>query len=140
MPDSVFLDSNVCLYILDKQNPKFTIAKTLLQGKSKISTQVLAENINVCVKKLKQSKTFAVSHAKSLQLSCEVLPITDQVITKAYLVFERYGYSIFDSLILATAMEAECGLLYSEDMQHGQIIQGKTTIINPFISLTKQIK
>ncbi|MBI1767987.1 MAG: PIN domain-containing protein [Bacteroidetes bacterium] len=133
MLDKIFLDSNVCLYILDKHSSKFLAAKTLLENRPTISTQVILENINVCIKKFKRSKSFALSHARSLQLTCEVSAVTNQTITKAYFIFERYGYSIFDSLILATALQASCETLYSEDMQHGQIVENKITIINPFI-------
>jgi predicted nucleic acid-binding protein len=133
MPDRFFLDSNVCLYILDKQSPKFGIAKSLLQGQPRISTQVILENVSVCVKKFKLSKRFALSHAKSLQQACEVIPVSNQTITKTGLIFERYDYSIFDCLILAAAINARCKILYTEDMQHGQVIEDQITIVNPFV-------
>lgn len=43
--------------------------------------------------------------------------------------------TIYDSLIIATALEASCTTLYSEDMQHGQLIENKLLIINPFKEL-----
>jgi predicted nucleic acid-binding protein len=132
MPDKVFVDSNICLYILDKGNPKFTVAKTLLQNRPKISTQIVAENINVCLKKFKLPRAIALLHAKSLIEACEVQAITHQALNKALMIMERYGYSIFDSMIIASALEASCTILYSEDMQHEQLIEGKLTIINPF--------
>lgn len=55
--------------------------------------------------------------------------------TLALKVFEKYGYSIFDSLIIAAALEARCHTLYSEDMQHGQLIEGTLKITNPFLEL-----
>jgi predicted nucleic acid-binding protein len=132
MPDNAFIDSNVCLYIHDKQNPKFFKAKTLLENRPTISTQVLLENINVCLKKLRQTKEFALAHAKNLQNACKVFPITNQTMTKSFFIFEKYGYSIFDSLIIAASLEADCTILYSEDMHDSQIIEGKIKIINPF--------
>jgi predicted nucleic acid-binding protein len=45
----------------------------------------------------------------------------------------RYGYSYWDSLIIATALQNDCSILYSEDMQHNQLIEGKLRIINPLI-------
>lgn len=48
---------------------------------------------------------------------------------------ERYGYSYFDSLMLASALEQGCSILYSEDMQHGQILEGGLRIIDPFAGL-----
>jgi len=47
-------------------------------------------------------------------------------------LINRYDFSFFDALVVATALEAECNILYSEDRQHGQIIEGKLVIINPF--------
>jgi predicted nucleic acid-binding protein len=44
----------------------------------------------------------------------------------------RYGFSWFDSLIVATALDAGCDTLYTEDLQHGQVIEGKLTVTNPF--------
>ncbi|APB35038.1 Putative nucleic-acid-binding protein, contains pilt domain [Gloeomargarita lithophora Alchichica-D10] len=45
----------------------------------------------------------------------------------------RYGYSYWDSLIIATALQSNCNILYSEDMQHDQLIEGKLRIINPLL-------
>jgi predicted nucleic acid-binding protein len=46
----------------------------------------------------------------------------------------RYRFSYFDSLIIAAALAAGCSTLYSEDMQHGQVIAGRLTISNPFLA------
>ena len=48
-------------------------------------------------------------------------------------IAEKYRYSYYDSVIIAAALESSCTLLYSEDMQHQQIIEGKLQIINPFL-------
>ena len=45
----------------------------------------------------------------------------------------RYGYSFYDSLIIAAALEVGCTRLYSEDLQHDQRIHG-LTIVNPFVN------
>lgn len=50
----------------------------------------------------------------------------------AWLLAERYGYSHYDSLILATALMIGCDTLYTEDMQHGQVINQQLTLLNPF--------
>lgn len=133
MPANFFLDSNICLYILDNEHVKFAKAKELLENRPVVSTQVVLENINVCVKKLKKENDFATAHARSLQSACLVKPISNDTMTLAIKVFERYGYSIFDSLIIAAAIESGCHVLYSEDMQHGHVIEGKLKIINPFL-------
>ena len=53
-------------------------------------------------------------------------------IRAAWALAERYGYSHFDSLIIATALATHCATLYSEDLQHRQVIDGRLTIIDPF--------
>jgi predicted nucleic acid-binding protein len=132
MSGNSFLDSNVCLYILDRDHSKFLKSKSLLVARPTISTQVVLENISVCVKRLKKTRDFAIAHAQSLQTACRVKAITSETMLLALHVFEKYGYSIFDSVILAAALESGCDTLYSEDMQHGQLIEGKLRIINPF--------
>ncbi|MFZ1344751.1 hypothetical protein [Thiothrix eikelboomii] len=61
--------------------------------------------------------------------------MTSQTIEQALVLGERYGYSYFDSLMLASALEQGCSILYSEDMQHGQILEGGLRIIDPFAGL-----
>jgi len=47
---------------------------------------------------------------------------------------ERYGFSVYDAMIVAAALLAGCGILYSEDMQHGQRIEDRLTLCNPFLA------
>jgi predicted nucleic acid-binding protein len=42
------------------------------------------------------------------------------------------NYSPYDSMIVAAALEAGCRTLCSEDLQHGQVIERRLTVINPF--------
>ncbi len=133
MPADFFVDSNICLYVLDKESLKFNKSKALLQLRPIISTQVIAENINVCLKKYKQTRAFAIAHANSLKEACDVRGITAQTLNLALSIFEKYGYTIFDSLILASALDAGCRTVYTEDLQHGQLINGNLKIVNPFI-------
>ena len=60
------------------------------------------------------------------------LPITLDTHTEALAIAEKYGYTVYDALIVASALEARCTILYSEDMQDGHVIDGKLTIRNPF--------
>ncbi|TVR67355.1 MAG: PIN domain-containing protein [Candidatus Competibacteraceae bacterium] len=55
------------------------------------------------------------------------------VVETAWILLDRYRFSYFDSLILASALTANCEVLYSEDLQHGQVIDGRLTIINPLL-------
>lgn len=47
----------------------------------------------------------------------------------------KYDFQIFDSQIIASALEHNCDALYSEDLHHGLIINEQLTIINPFTSI-----
>ena len=74
-----------------------------------------------------------IAHANSLMQACDVTIISSASLKKALILIERYQYSIFDSIIIATALDVHCSKLYSEDMQHGQVVEG-LTIVNPFES------
>ena len=137
-PDD-FIDSNVLVYLFDETNlEKYHRARALVNrlvdGKSGcISFQVVQETLNVITVRL------GISHQRAIQFLDEILTPLWQIDPSAELYLralelrERYGFSFYDSLIIAAALEAECTRLYTEDMQHGQRIQG-LTIENPFIS------
>jgi predicted nucleic acid-binding protein len=73
---------------------------------------------------------FAIENIKAL---CpDPLPITLDTHREASAIAEKYGYRIYDALIVASALEARCTILYSEDMQDGQVIDRRLTIRNPF--------
>jgi predicted nucleic acid-binding protein len=63
-----------------------------------------------------------------------VTVITQTTIEKAFVLSLKYGFSYWDSLIISSAIENGCNILYSEDMQHEQLIEKKLRIINPFLS------
>ena len=54
---------------------------------------------------------------------------------KAYAqkLLDRYDFQLFDSIVVASALEAGCNTLYSEDLQHGLVVEKQLKIINPFI-------
>jgi predicted nucleic acid-binding protein len=132
--DRVFLDSNVCLYLLGASSPKKQIAeKTLALPKTVISSQVIGENINVGLKKLRLSPEKIIAHIDFLLLNCELVGITVAFQKKAVELHTRYQISFYDGLIAAAALGSNCTTLYSEDLQHNQLIDNKLTIVNPFI-------
>jgi len=96
-----------------------------------VSTQVLNELTNVLLK-WKMSKKIIEQAIDEICLTCEVKIINEATIKRGLTINERYGYSFYDSLILAAALEANCEKVFSEDMQDGQVIDGKLTIINIF--------
>ncbi|MCE7060077.1 PIN domain-containing protein [Dyadobacter sp. CY343] len=134
MRDRVFIDSNVALYVLDlNDSRKKQIAGSIVATVSYISPQVIFECLNVCLKKFKMNREKAFRFVTELAESSFMQSETEQVVNLALFLFDRYMLQPFDAKIVAAALEADCTILYSEDMQHGLVVENKLTIINPFI-------
>ena len=63
---------------------------------------------------------------------CKVVPVTGETHDKGLEIVERYGLAVYDAMIVASALLAGCGTLLSEDMQDGQVLDGRLTVSNPF--------
>jgi predicted nucleic acid-binding protein len=118
---------------------KKEIALKLLVRIPVISMQVINENINVCHKKFGLPAEIIQKHIEVLFEKCLVSQINKETTEIAIKLIKKYKYSYFDSLIIASALENNCKILYSEDLQHNQVIEnpgnngaGKLTIVNPF--------
>jgi len=131
MRDKIFVDSNILIYLFGNDNIKKEISKELLKKKPNISIQVCNEVSNILMKKYKflpqEVKNILQEILKNTTLSI----IDNNTIFGALDIKDRYGFSYYDSLILSSAKDLECNILYSEDMQNNQKI-GNLTIINPF--------
>lgn len=132
MPDKAFIDTNIVIYALGPNSAKASLAAPLFANNPTISTQVLSETANVALKKLALPLPEIGKLLSMLEATCWVEIVTPAILQRVLDIAGRYGYSWFDSLILASALEAGCDTLYTEDMQHGQVIEGKLTITNPF--------
>jgi predicted nucleic acid-binding protein len=136
-----FLDSNVLVYLVDAGNPeKQATSRRLVQaalrsGQGQVSFQVVQETLNTITRKFRTT----VNPLDARQLMNEVLvPLwrimpTPRLYEQALDLQTRYGYSFYDSLIIAAALAAGCTRLLSEDMQHGQRVES-LTIVNPFLT------
>jgi predicted nucleic acid-binding protein len=126
-------DTNILLYLHDNSDKrKRDIAKNILSDNPKISAQVVSEFINVARRQLDLRKADVVAYCANLLRDCEIIPVSCDTLTNAAALIQRYDFQIFDSIIVASVLDANCTLLYSEDMQHGLIV-GKMTIVNPFL-------
>ena len=134
MAERVFLDTNIVVYLLADDPAKADQAEILLRKRPYISTQVVNEFINVCTRKLGLGCSAAHESARALLVHCEVVPVSTITVEQAMRVGERYNFSHWDSLIVAAAQLAGCDILLSEDMQHGQLVDG-LRIHNPFLFL-----
>ncbi len=135
MSDNIFLDTNILVYSYSTTEPeKQTIARKLITDiNSFVSTQVLQDLTNTVTRKFKFTYQDAVNtineccHNNNLHIN------TEKTIIEACKVAQHYGFSFYDSLIIASAIESNCSVLYSEDMNNGQSIDNKLKIINPFL-------
>ncbi len=134
MSDSVFIDTNILLYLYseDEAEKRRRSNELIDSHKGIISLQVVNEFSNTLRRKFKFEYDVINSAIKELSDSFIIVPQNLRTIFSALRIGKRYGYSYYDSLIIATAIENGCATLYSEDCQHGQVIDGALEIINPY--------
>lgn len=127
-----FIDSNVLLYLLSSDTRKADIAENTLRQGGVISIQVLNEIASVCIKKLGMRWPEVNAFFTLLRSLTTVEPLTVETHDLGREIAERYGLSVYDSMIVAAALLAGCSTLISEDMQDGLVIDGKCRVMNPF--------
>lgn len=127
-----FFDSNIIIYDVSLDLTKATRARELLEVGGTISVQVLNEIANVTQKKMKLSWAETYLFLQVVRSLLNVRPITVEIHDKGLELAERYRLSIYDGMVAASALEAGCGVLWSEDMHHGLVIDGRLMVTNPF--------
>ena len=138
--NKIFFDTNILVYSVDENDlQKKEIASQLLTDASSsktgiISTQSLQEFYNVAVKKLKLSKLIAKEYVELFSSQLTVRQVTVPLILNAIDISIKNKLSFWDSLILSSANDNGCIIVYSEDLNNGQIVGG-TKILNPFTSV-----
>ena len=131
MPGS-FLDTNVLMYLASSDSAKADRAEALISEGGTISVQVLNEATNVARRKMHLSWTETHALLATLRNLLPVKAITLETHETGLELAERYGLSIYDAMIAAAALHADCDVLWSEDMQDGLSIEGRLRIANPF--------
>jgi predicted nucleic acid-binding protein len=132
MNGKVFFDTTILIYAISAGDGRAAIAEGLLASGGNLSVQVLNEFAAVAKKKLKLSWDEVAEALDAVRALCErASPLTVAIHEAALGIAERYGYHLYDALILAAALDAGCDVLYTEDMQDGQKV-GALTIRNPF--------
>lgn len=130
----LFLDTNICVYGFDHSDvAKQDKALRLLKDKPCISSQVIIETYMVCSRKLKLPPAKCEDITRLLCDITSIIPIQSIVFNIALQLKTKFQFSFLDAVIVASALHANCATLYSEDMQHGLVVDGKLTIVNPFI-------
>lgn len=126
-----FFDSNVLLYLVTPDRSKAARAEALLDSGGRVSIQVLGEVATVARRKFRMTFQEIRELLLGIRLACSVHSPTIETHELGLDIAEQYRFSIFDSMLLASALEAGCRTFFSEDLQHGQRIEG-LTIRNPF--------
>lgn len=138
MKDKCFLDTNVLIYAWDnneieKKKRINSFLRTVEEDYHPvISTQTLGEFFNIGIKKIGLTKDQAVSVCQKLSLVYPVYEITTENVFHAMNISKETQFSYWDSLIVAMAVDTGCTILYSEDLNNGQEIEG-VKIVNPFV-------
>jgi len=129
---SAFADTNVAVYALGRDSDKKARAKQILDAAPIASSQVINEVISVLMGKQRFDREEAYEVADALMKLVAVAPVTANTVRDAMTVGLRYGLGHWDSLIVAAALATGCDMLYSEDMQDGQVFEDRLTVKNPF--------
>lgn len=129
----IFLDSNVLIYAVLPTDARSATAQGLLAAGGTISVQVLNEFASVAKRKLQRSWPEIVQALADIRLLCPTpLPLTAATHGAALGLADRHGFSFYDALIVASALEGGCTTLLTEDMQDGLVVAGRLTLRNPF--------
>lgn len=130
--NQAFIDTNVLIYLLSADAEKADRAEAIVLDGGIISVQVLNEMANVAIRKLAMSWQEINEMLSLIRSVCLVEPLTIDTHDKGRGVAEHYQLSVYDAMIVASALLAECETLYSEDMQDGLLIDNQLCIRNPF--------
>jgi len=129
---SQFIDTNVLLYLLSADETKANRAEKILAAGGIVSVQVMNEFASVAFRKLHMSINDIREVLFTVRTQCKVVSLTEHTHDKGIHVMEMYKFSIYDAMIVASALLSNCKTLMTEDMQHGQKIDGVLKIQNPF--------
>jgi predicted nucleic acid-binding protein len=130
-----FFDTSVLLYLLSDEPGKADRVEELLARSGTISVQVLNEFTAVATRKLGLSLAEVSEILETVRGLCNTEPLTIETHERGIQVAQRYRFSIYDSMIVASALLRGCKTLYAEDLQHGQVIDEQLTVINPFAKI-----
>jgi predicted nucleic acid-binding protein len=127
-----FFDTNVLIYVASTDSAKAASAEKLIFEGGVISVQVLNEIANVARRKMGMSWAETQAFLGTIRDLLLVRPVTIETHESGLELAERYSLSIYDAMIAASALEADCSVLWSEDMRDGLLIDGRLRLVNPF--------
>jgi predicted nucleic acid-binding protein len=128
----IALDTNILVYGHSGDDRKKQVGRSLLKAAPVISSQVISEYLNVMQRVFKKEKNALIQTTALLLRKCTIKPIILSTVELAADLIGRYDFQLFDGIIVASALESGCNILYSADMQDGLIVEKTLTIVNPF--------
>ena len=132
--DKPFFDTNIAIYAFTASDARKAAAIRLFDKGGTVGVQTLNEFANVASRKLRVPWEQIRQGIEAICLLCpSPVPVTLAIHSHATRIAERWGFGLYDSLMIAAALESGCNILYSEDLQDGQVVEG-LTIRNPFLS------
>src|ERR1700722_17649029 len=131
MPGS-FFDSNILICLASDDAAKADRAEAIVREGGAISVQVLNEVANVARRKMKLTWQETSGFLSSLREIVTAYTVTVDTHELGLALAERHQLGVYDALIAASALLAECDKLWSEDMQDGMAIDKRLRIVNPF--------
>ncbi len=134
MPGKAFFDTNVLVYcVAVEDDPRSGQAEEALASGGVISVQILNEFTAVARRKLQMTWAEVTEAVEAFLVLCpDPIAVTVDTHHAARGIAEKHGYNFYDALVVAAALESGCSILYSEDFQDGQVIEGRLTVRNPF--------
>lgn len=128
-----FFDTSVLFYLLSNDARKANQVEALLTNRGIVSVQVLNEFTVVALRKVGLPLLEIKEILDTVRAVCTVEPLTANTHDRGMTICERYKFSFYDSVIVAAALIVGAKVLYSEDLQHGQVIDRQLRIVNPFL-------
>jgi predicted nucleic acid-binding protein len=136
MGGKAFFDTNVLVYAVARDDRRSAVAEELLAAGGVLSVQILNEFASVARRKILMSWSEVGEALDAFRVLCPApVPVSVEIHEAALRIAEKYGYNIYDALVVSAALEGGCTTLFSEDFQDGQRIEERLTVRNPFAGL-----
>ncbi|MDR0828570.1 MAG: PIN domain-containing protein [Prevotellaceae bacterium] len=132
-PKRIAVDTNIFVYLRDNNTEKKMQAIEVIKLMPVVSAQVVSEYLNVIKRLFKLPKQQILEICMNDLKGCHIQQITYYTLFLAKKLIEIYDFQLFDSIVVASALEAGCSTLYSEDMHSGLVVEKQLEIINPFL-------
>jgi predicted nucleic acid-binding protein len=138
MSDRITLDSNILIYAFASNDDfRKDIAKELITKCNIISLQAINETAWVLLKKYNFPKEQLEQVLQFLKEQFIISSLTPNILDQTLALCKKYNFSFWDSMMIAAALDNHCSIIYTEDLNHNQLIENRLRIINPFINKNK---